>query len=199
MIITIDGYSWLKKTCIGTRLAKKMEMDFLSTGLLVRLATLEYLNIRDKCASKADAVMQALERMKADDPSKLQDGCLYSTEVELEIKDVVAFPFVFPEIGRRISDWAMDKNIVLDGRRSFEWVPDADICFYFSSSIENRAALVEKVKRVSSQEAMEYINFRDSFEVRVTVPDGVIRIDPYNYDDDELIDLMVQMISKEKW
>ncbi len=196
MIITIDGYSWLKKTHTGTRLAQYMGMDFLSTGLLVRLATLEYLKAYDSCISKQDAIMQALDRMKLSDVSDIQDVRLHSEEVEREIKNVVSFPFVFPAIGQKISDWAANKNIVLDGRRSFDWIPNADVCFYFFSSLENRAALVQKVKHIPLPEAIKYILFRDSFEVAVNVPERAIRIDPFDYSNDRLIDIMVQTIKR---
>lgn len=197
LVITIDGHSWLKKTYIGKKLAAKMDMDFLSTGLWVRLVALEFSDLVEKGESSQDAIVCALEKMKNSSLSDLQNDQLYSARVEHGTKKVVAFPSTFPMIGKKISDLAKNVNIVLDGRRSFHWIPDADVCFYFSTSIENRAALVKSVKRISTKEAMEYIEFRDSFEIPVTVPEWVIRMDPYDYGDDELINHMIRII-KEK-
>ena len=60
MIITIDGYSWLGKSYIGERLSHKLQIDFFSTGKLVRFVAYKFMELEDGILTEKAVVEKAL-------------------------------------------------------------------------------------------------------------------------------------------
>lgn len=188
MIITIDGYSNQGKSYIGRILAKECGLEFLSTGNLVRYVAVQYNRIQDGTKDPVSVLRQAVKMMKAANMEEIV-SCeeLKTTETEKTLPLIAQHPFVYDEGVRVIIRYAENRNILLDGRFTFQFIPNAHRYYYFKSSIEGRARLAAKAKKISYEEALEVIAFRDSFEPQCTVPSYVQVIMPERFTSTEAL------------
>lgn len=188
MIITIDGYSNQGKSYIGRTLAKECGLEFLSTGNLVRYVAVQYNKIQDGTKDPVSVLRQAVKMMKAANMEEIV-SCeeLKTTETEKTLPLIARHPFVYDEGVRVIIRYAENRNILLDGRFTFQFIPNAHRYYYFKSSIEGRARLAAKAKKISYEEALEVIAFRDSFEPQCTVPSYVQVIMPERFTSTEAL------------
>ena len=197
MIITIDGYSWLGKSYIGERLAMEMGIDYFPTGILVRFVASELSIDKRKKIAYEDAIKKAIKVLENTDIKSIKYQQLYTQKIECHLKMIAKFPFVTSELNKILKKYIANKDIVLDGHFTFVLFPEAYRKFYFLSTIEKRAALVSKVKKIDIGKAIEYIQYRDSFEENIVIPENVHTIDPFSYSTDELIRTMMEEIMNE--
>ncbi len=188
MIITIDGYSNQGKSYIGRTLAKECGLEFLSTGNLVRYVAVLYNRIQDGTKDPVSVLQQAVKAMKATTMEEIVN-CenLKTTETEKTLQLVAQHPFVYDEGVQVITRYAENRDILLDGRFTFQYIPNAHRCYYFRSSVEWRARLAAKAKKISYEEALEIIAFRDSFEPQCNVPSCVQVIMPETFESTETL------------
>lgn len=174
MIITIDGYSCQGKTHIGKRLAEMLGIEFLSTGNIVRFTAFWYNRFISNNSDEHSAWMQAIEVMHKTSIKEIV-ACPYLNELNTEksLEYAASDPSVFENVVKKIIEYAQGKDIVLDGRFTFELFPEAYRNYYFHSSIKRRAFIYAKSKGVSFDEASNYIKFRDSFEKTYVIPSSV--------------------------
>ena len=197
MVITIDGISWLGKSYIGKKLAEALEIDFFSTGLLVRLVAYKFVLCKSNYNDEYSAVKYAVETVNNNEIENILNYDLYNTSVENALKIIAKYNFVAPSLNSILRIYVRNKTIILDGRFTFSLFPDANKKYYFRSTIENRVELYRKVKNVSIEEAIQYINFRDSFEENIVLPKDVIVIDPFNFSTEEIIEFLREDILNE--
>ena len=184
MIITIDGYCSQGKSFIARKLARQLEMEYFSTGKFVRYVAHVYstMLLLDDLDSNS-AIQIAVEQMKKTDITQI-DGCkqLKTELTEKAMKIVAQCPYVFEQVIDVIKYFVGSRDIVLDGRFTFDIIPNAERSYYFISSKERRITLAMKSKQYSYEEAAEYIAFRDSFEKKYNLPEKVkvIMLDEFN-------------------
>lgn len=188
MIITIDGYSNQGKSYIGRTLAKECGLEFLSTGNLVRYVAVQYNRIQDGTKDPVSVLQQAVNAMKAATMEEIVNcDNLKTTETEKTLQLIAQHPFVYDEGVQVVIRYAENRNILLDGRFTFQFIPNAHRYYYFRSSIEWRTRLAAKAKKISYEEALEVIAFRDSFEPQCTVPSYVQVIMPELFESTEAL------------
>lgn len=177
MVITIDGYSCQGKTYIGKILAEMMGLEFLSTGNIVRFTAFLYDKFNKYHSDEHTTWMHAVEVMHKTSIKEML-ACPYLNEpaTERSLEYAAADPNVFDNVVQKIIEYANEKNIVLDGRFTFELFPEAYRNYYFYSSIKRRSLIYAKSKEISFTEAVDYIKFRDSFEKSYIIPDRVRQI-----------------------
>lgn len=182
MIITIDGYSSQGKSYIGKTLAKECGLEFLSTGNIVRYVAVQYNRLYDGTTEPASVLRQAVKIMQAANMDKIV-SCedLKTAGTELTLKIVAQHPFVYDEVVKVIIRYAENRNIILDGRFTFKFLPNAHRNYYFISSDDRRVYLAAKARKISHEDAREYLAFRDSFEPQCIVAPYVRVIEPETF------------------
>ena len=197
MLITIDGYSCQGKSHFGKQIAERLGLVFFPTGVLVRFVAYHYglSDIRE--VDPVFAIQNALDILEKTDVSDIISCvALRDPETEKYLKDIADHPFIMPRLQKKLRAFTEGKNVLLDGRYSFDIFPDAHRKYYFQTSTQNRINLVAQVKNVSFEEAQKYIQYRDSFEESVVVPDSVTIIDPFSFSEDELLDFLLDDIQR---
>lgn len=192
MVITIDGLSWQGKTYTAGRLSRYLNIESFSSGMVVRQIAYEYL-LHSKGSTEEANIMEAINTVGKKESlidSQIEKE-LYSPSVEKALKTIVKYPYVLPCARKIIIAYSKGRDIVLDGRCTFELLPQADVKFYFESSVEERAALVSRINKWDINQSIMYINMRDSFEITVNVPKDIICINPFQYNDEELLEYML--------
>ena len=182
MIITIDGYSSQGKSYIGKALARECGLEFLATGNIVRYVAFQYNRLYDGTIEPTEVLRQAVKIMQATDMDKITScSDLKTDETERTLKIIAQHQFVYDEVVKVIIQYAENRNIILDGRFTFDFFPHAHRNYYFISSKERRAYLAVKARKISYEEAREYLDFRDSFEPQCTIAPYVRVIRPESF------------------
>lgn len=187
MIITIDGISCQGKSYIGKRLANELEMEFLSTGKIVRYVAYIYSTFQDVDKDSNSLLENAVEIMKHTEMKTIVNcPFLNSEKTEIAMKIAAGYPYVFDEVVKVIINYAINRDIILDGRFTYLLFPKAHRSYYFISSLERRIALISSARKMSRDEAISYISFRDSFEKTYSIPTGVkiVQLDNFISSDD---------------
>lgn len=191
MIITIDGLSFQGKSYICEHLANRIGFKFFSTGILVRYIAFQY-NLMTPNQNEIETLEKAvsiMETTSVEDIMRCNELRTYDTERALQT--VASHPFAFDRVVNRIREYGKETNMIMDGRFTYDILPNAALSYYLLSSLERRATLVSKSKGISIDKAIEYINFRDSFERKYTIPSRVktIFLDDFQ-NTDEVIDCL---------
>lgn len=197
MIITIDGYCCQGKSFVGRELAKALGLEFLSTGNIVRYVAFVFTELQDGESDTTVLMEKAVKVMKSKSMNEIVNCEYLETEkTERALKIAAECPYVFEEVVKVIISYASSRNIVLDGRFTFDIFPHAYRNYYFQSSIERRASLAAKSENISYDEAVRYIAFRDSFEKKYDIPKyvRVIELDSFSSTDD-----LVQYLKNDVW
>lgn len=199
MVITIDGYSCQGKTHIGKCLADMLGIEFLSTGNIVRFTAFLYNEFNNYHSDKHATWMHAVEVMHKTSIREIL-ACPYLNDptTEKSLKNAAADPCVFDNVVKKIIEYAQEKDIVLDGRFTYELFPKAYRNYYFYSSIKRRALIYANANGISFNKAVDYIKFRDSFEKSYFIPAHVkqIYLDDFSTTDDILQFLKKDLITK---
>ena len=199
MIITIDGYSWLGKSYIGERLSHKLQIDFFSTGKLVRFVAYKFMELEDGILTEKAVVEKALRCVEEYEFQDLIEcGYLYDDKTEQALKIVEKYAFVDRRLENILKRYTQGKNFVLDGRFTFNIFPAAYRKYFFHSTVEKRAELVAKIKKISFEDAVSYIQYRDSFEREVHVSEDVCVLDPFEKSEGKLIEYLLKDIAEPK-
>lgn len=188
MIITIDGYSCQGKSYYGKKLADAMQMEFLSTGKMVRYTAYLFSELYNHQLDAHCTWIQALDEMYKVDMQEIVSCSYLETErTEKALQLAAADPIVNNQVEKRIISYAKDKNIVLDGRFTFRIFPNAYRNYYFCSTLQRRVNLYARSSGIPIDQALEYIKFRDSFEENYIIPSYVKIIQLDDFPDEDSI------------
>lgn len=182
----------VKKSHVAEQLADKLGIQVFSSGWVVRYITKLYLEYQRSGYNSDTAVAKALAVVNTVDINTIYSEELKTLEIERTMKKVVSYADVLPESRYIMQKYAFNRNMVIDGRKSFELFPEAVYKFYFEASKEERASLYAKVMGVSFLDALSYIRYRDSYEINVDIQEDLIILNPFQYDEQELLDFMLE-------
>jgi cytidylate kinase len=210
VIIAIDGGAATGKSAVGRRVAEKLSLPFVDSGLMYRavtkLAAERGINVGDseavnELARSVDLKING-ERIWADGV-ELTDG-IYDADQSDALPRVSAIPGVREALvaqQRRLGEG----GVVMAGRDIGTVVfPGADHKFFLTASlyekVRRRAAQYEKRGEPVDQEAMRHeVEARDRVDTQRAIaplrpaPDAVV-IDTDNLDVDQVVDLILRHV-----
>jgi cytidylate kinase len=214
VIITIDGGVASGKSAVGRRVAEKLDLPFIDSGLMyraiTRLATERGVDPRD-----ADAVTRLAEstNIRIDgervwaDGADLTDG-IYDTDYADALPIISATPGVRKALVEQQRRMARN-GVVMAGRDIGTVVfPNADHKFFLVASLDEkvrrRAAQYERRgERVDGEAMRKEVELRDQVDSeRPVAPlrpaDDAIIIDTDNLDVDQVVDRIVVRVREGK-
>lgn len=146
IVIAIDGPAGAGKSTIAKKLADKIGCTYIDSGAMYRALTLKVLR-ENIPFNETESIISMAEKTDIDfrNNSIFLDGNITDKEIREEnvnrnVSVIAAIPEVrrlMVELQRRISQ---NKNIVMDGRDVGTVIfPKADVKFYITASVEERA------------------------------------------------------------
>lgn len=187
MIITIDGISGQGKSTVGETLAERLGYDFLSTGKMVRYVAYKLMNDKSDALSPEMIVAD----MTMDYVFTVSENALKDIRVVPFLKIVTDSAYCIKHLYEILEEYCENKNIVLDGRDTFRYFPNALLKYYFQSNIEDRVAIRMKALGESKSQCYEYFKKRDAVERNISLDcEDLIIINPLKYTLDELVERM---------
>jgi cytidylate kinase len=210
MIVTIDGGVASGKSAVGRRVAEKLGLPFIDSGLmyraLTRLATDRGIDPHDEDAmtklARSTAMRIEGERIWANG-AELTDG-IYDTDYADALPVVSAIPGVRQALVEQQREMG-EPGVVMAGRDIGTVVfPDADDKFFLIASLDEkvrrRAAQYERRgERIDDEAMRKEVELRDRVDSERPVaplkpaPDAMI-IDTDNLDLDEVVERIVHHV-----
>ena len=210
MIIAIDGGVASGKSAVGRRVAQKLGLPFIDSGLMyraiARLAAQRGIDPRDSQAvttlAEATEIRIDGERVWADGV-ELTEG-IYDTDYADALPVVSAIPGVRHELVERQRKMARPGGVMAGRDIGTVVFPDADYKFFLVASLDEkvrrRAAQYERRGERADEDAMrKEVELRDRVDTNRPVaplrpaPDAII-IDTDNLELDEVVERIVSRV-----
>lgn len=146
-VIAIDGPAGAGKSTIAKRLADIIDYTYIDSGAMYRAITLKILT-KNIPLKEIDKIISIAKETEID----FRDNCIYldGRAVNEEIREErvsrnVSYIAAIPEIRKLMVDIqrkiSRNRNVVMDGRDVGTVIfPKADVKFYITASVEERAA-----------------------------------------------------------
>lgn len=146
-VIAIDGPAGAGKSTIAKRLADIIDYTYIDSGAMYRAITLKILT-KNIPLKEIDKIISIAKETEID----FRDNCIYldGRAVNEEIREErvsrnVSYVAAIPEIRKLMVDIqrkiSRNRNVVMDGRDVGTVIfPKADVKFYITASVEERAA-----------------------------------------------------------
>jgi cytidylate kinase len=214
MIIAIDGGVATGKSAVGRRVAERLGLPFIDSGLMYRAIT-RLAAERGIDPGNADAVATLAHSvdLKVDGERVWADGVELTDGIyEADFAD--ALPRVSANPGVREALVAQQRKLGLDGvvmaGRDIGTVvfPDADYKFFLTASLDEKvrrreAQFERRGERVDPEAMRKEVETRDRVDTERAVaplrpaPDAVV-IETDNLTVDQVVDLIVRHVKKER-
>lgn len=165
MIITIDGPAGSGKTTVAKKVAKKLNFIFCNTGAFYRMLSL-VINENKIDLSCKETVFSFLKNFSFEQ-KEIKDKCkyfindkdvtkeIYSKKVNEIVSHISANKFIREFLDKIQKDFAINKNVVFDGRDMGTTVfPHANLKIFLTATIETRA--LRRLKETKNSE-FDYI------------------------------------------
>jgi cytidylate kinase len=210
MIVTIDGGVATGKSAVGKRVADRLGLPFVDSGLMYRAIT-RLATERGIDAGDAEAVTKLAQsvHLKVDGDRVWADGVeltegIYDADFAEALPRVSAIPGVREALVAQQRNLG-DGGVVMAGRDIGTVVfPDAEHKFFLTASLDEkvrrRAAQYERRgERVDPEAMRREVEARDRVDTQRSVAplkpaaDAVV-IDTDNLDVDEVVDLIVRRV-----
>ena len=212
MIIAIDGGVASGKSAVGRRVADRLGLPFIDSGLMYRAIT-RLAAERGIDSADADAVTKLAESVDVTvdgdrvwaDGMELTEG-IYDSDFAEALPRISAMPGVREALVAQQRKLGHD-GVVMAGRDIGTVVfPDADHKFFLIASLDEkvrrRAAQYERRgERIDPEMMRREVETRDRFDTERAVaplrpaPDAVV-IDTDHLDVDQVVDLIVQQVKQ---
>ncbi len=215
LIITIDGPAGSGKSTTAKELSKKLSYIYLDTGAMYRAIALYVLKHRIDPEDEG-AVVKCLPGISIELKYSLQMQQTYlngldvseairSPEVTKAVSPVSAMKEVRVFLVRQQQIIARDGGYIVDGRDAGTVIfPDADIKFFLTAAVEERARRRKKDLEIQNvfitlEDMVSEINRRDDYdrnraESPLRKAEGAVEIDNTNMSVEQQVDLMMQWI-----
>src|SRR5438132_13876280 len=212
MIVTIDGGVASGKSAVGRRVAEKLGLPFIDSGLMYRALT---RLAADRGIDPHDA--DAMTRLAESTPIRIDGERVWADGVELtdgiyDTDYADALPVVSATVGVRKALVDQQRRmvrsgVVMAGRDIGSVVfPNADHKFFLTASLDEkvrrRAAQFERRgERVDAEAMRREVEARDRVDTERAIaplrpaPDAIV-IDTDNLDVDEVVDLIVRHVEE---
>lgn len=141
IIIAIDGPAASGKGSLAKKLAQHLGFDFLDTGALYRRVALKVIEKNIK-TDDISTIIQVTKDLNANLSEKYDDSALRNDKVGSIASIIAQIPEIRQELIEFQRNFAKNaqKGAVLDGRDIGTVIcPDADIKFFITASVEERA------------------------------------------------------------
>ena len=211
--ITIDGPAGAGKSTIAKKLAQKLKFKYLSSGLFYRGITYEALKYLIKPDDSENLILLV----------KNLDMCIENDRLIINGEDVQN-KLNCEDINKNVSIYCLNKkvrclvsdkireiaynnDIILDGRDiGSKVLPNATIKFYLTASSYTRAKrrydqLSGSNANVEFNTVLDQIKLRDDQDMNrevdpLVIPEGAIMINSTNMSVEEVVDRMVNCLTK---
>jgi cytidylate kinase len=214
LIISIDGGVATGKSAVGKRVAERLGLPFIDSGLMYRAITrLAAERVIDPGDADGVARLAHSVNLKVDgervwaDGADLTDG-IYDADFADALPRVSANPGVREALVAQQRKLGLD-GVVMAGRDIGTVVfPDADHKFFLTASLDEKvrrreAQFERRGERVDPEAMRKEVETRDRVDTERAVaplrpaPDAVV-IDTDNLNVDEVVDLIVRHVKKER-
>lgn len=211
-IIAVDGPSGSGKSTISQIIAKKLNIEYLNTGLMYRAVTKYFLD-KDLDEQTDDEILkEILEEISIDfkDNRLLLNGIdvtdkLRNDEVTANVSWVSARSYVrekMVDLQRKIAE---NTSFILDGRDIGSVVfPDAKYKFYLTASAITRAKrrFDQGESDMTVEEIEKAIIKRDNYDSNrkvapLKIAEGAVVIDSSNLDINQTVDKILSYMEKD--
>lgn len=207
LVIAVDGPAASGKGVLGRKLAERLDLEYLDTGKLYRLAALKIKekNLDATKPENKDELLKILKKIKVSE--ELNSESLNKYEVGAVASVIAKIPEVRDYLLLLQRDFIKDNlfRVVLDGRDIGTVVyPEADLKFYLVADIKIRSErrynqLLEKGYSVTYQNILEDLKIRDARDSSRTlapleIADDAILIDSSNIIEEEVLDKALSFV-----
>ncbi|WP_311486182.1 (d)CMP kinase [uncultured Anaerococcus sp.] len=211
-IIAVDGPSGSGKSTISQIIAKKLNIEYLNTGLMYRAVTKYFLDNNLDEQTDDEILKRILEEISIDfkDNRLLLNGIdvtdkLRNDEVTANVSWVSARSYVrekMVDLQRKIAE---NTSFILDGRDIGSVVfPDAKYKFYLTASAITRAKrrFDQGESDMTVEEIEKAIIKRDNYDSNrkvapLKIAEGAVVIDSSNLDINQTVDKILSYMEKD--
>ncbi|MGB9769364.1 MAG: (d)CMP kinase [Caldisericum sp.] len=212
--IAIDGVASSGKSTVGRILAERLNYEFIDSGLLYRLATLNVvlkgLKKEEYPLAVSDFNVDIKEGKIFLNGNEVSLSKLRDKSIDVLVSPVSEDPAVREVITKELQRIADKSNVVMVGRDIGTVVlPDAFLKIFLTATLEERASrrfkeLILKGVDTTYQEVYENLKMRDIIDssrsvAPLTVPEDAYVIDTTNLTIDEVITLIMEFIKGKEY
>lgn len=204
-VITLDGPAASGKSSVTERVARRLGVPFVSSGLLYRAAAWVVGTMSADADDEAEALALLRERRVRLEPSIHGDRVwvdatdvtdeLHTDDVDAIVSTVAAHPGVRAWVRDRLRE--IPGSFVIDGRDMGTVVfPGARFKFYLTAPVEVRAKRRVGERSSDLEAVKDAIRRRDRLDARQLAPaEDAIHIDTGSLTLDEVVDAVMQRVS----
>ncbi|MGB9794079.1 MULTISPECIES: (d)CMP kinase [Caldisericum] len=212
--IAIDGVASSGKSTVGRILAERLNYEFIDSGLLYRLATLNVvlkgLKKEEYPLAVSDFNVDIKEGKIFLNGNEVSLSKLRDKSIDVLVSPVSEDPAVREVITKELQRIADKSNVVMVGRDIGTVVlPNAFLKIFLTATLEERASrrfkeLILKGVDTTYQEVYENLKMRDIIDssrsvAPLTVPEDAYVIDTTNLTIDEVITLIMEFIKGKEY
>ncbi|PMP82404.1 MAG: (d)CMP kinase [Caldisericum exile] len=212
--IAIDGVASSGKSTVGRILAERLNYEFIDSGLLYRLATLNVvlkgLKKEEYPLAVSDFNVDIKEGKIFLNGNEVSLSKLRDKSIDVLVSPVSEDPTVREVITKELQRIADKSNVVMVGRDIGTVVlPNAFLKIFLTATLEERASrrfkeLILKGIDTTYQEVYENLKMRDIIDssrsvAPLTVPEDAYVIDTTNLTIDEVITLIMEFIKGKEY
>lgn len=207
-VITLDGPAASGKSSVARRIAERLDVPFVSSGLLYRAATLLATEAQADPADE-DGLVRLLGRHEVRlEPRRDGDrvridgrdvtGQLHTDRIDASVSAVASWPRVRAWVNDRLRE--IPGPFVIDGRDMGRDVfPDARVKAYLTADPEVRAARRVGERAADLGAVADAIRRRDARDARQSVPaDDAVSIDTSALTLDAVVERVMALV-RERW
>ena len=216
-IVGIDGPAGSGKGTVTKKVANKLGLTNIDTGITYRCVALEVLNQNISIEDK-EKIIEVAKNIKIDIDNTPDGDTVYLngknvtkdirskevTKVVSPVSSIKEVRFLMVDMQRKLAE---GKNVIMEGRDICTYVfPNADVKIYLDASIEERAKRrfkenQEKGIEMSYEEVYESIKKRDENDKlkeigALKLAEDSVVVDTTSLTIDEVVDKIIEIIKR---